>query len=70
MLDYNSYWTILYFIVLLLCIKNNHKMKIQLSNIIFVYLNKISFGIYSLHWPIVCSLGALVIVSGLKTATS
>jgi peptidoglycan/LPS O-acetylase OafA/YrhL len=38
-----------------------------------LYLGKISWGIYSLHWPIICSVGALTIIKlnsvvGLKTA--
>ena len=31
---------------------------------LLLWLGKLSFGIYSLHWPVICSLGAVVLLRG------
>ena len=32
----------------------------------FDKLGSISFGVYSLHWPVFCSIGLLIIISGIE----
>ena len=29
-------------------------------------LNKISFGVYAFHWPVICSIGSYVLLKGIK----
>lgn len=52
----------LYFAVLIVFITYNKSIKRMLSNTILGDLNKISFGVYSFHWPIICSIGALCMI--------
>lgn len=40
----------------LLCVKNFLEAKV------FNFIGEVSFGIYSFHWPIFCSCGALIII--------
>lgn len=61
-LEYDVQWEIFYFAVLIIVINYNNYAKQFLTHKLFIWLNIISFGIYSLHWPIVCSVGALLIL--------
>lgn len=36
------------------------------SGKIFLLMSKISFGIYSFHWPVICSIGSYVLIKGLE----
>ena len=36
------------------------------STTFFKILGKISFGVYSFHWPVICSIGSLALITGLK----
>lgn len=33
---------------------------------IFLLMGKISFGVYSFHWPVICSIGSYILVRGLE----
>lgn len=33
---------------------------------IFLWIGKISFGIYAFHWPVICSVGSWVLIRGMK----
>lgn len=61
-LEYSVQWGIFYFAILIIASNYNNYVKRLLTNKLFMWLNSISFGIYSLHWPIVCSVGALLIL--------
>ena len=58
----NSIWGTLYFAVFIIFVYYNKSVKEKLSKDILCNLNKISFGIYSFHWPVMCSIGALCII--------
>lgn len=58
----SSIWGTLYFAVFIVLIANNKALKEKLSNDFLCNLNKISFGVYSFHWPLICSIGALCII--------
>jgi len=37
-----------------------------LSSRVFLLAGKTSFGVYALHWPIICSVGALCLIKGIQ----
>lgn len=51
---------ILYAFVILYAISRLEVLKKLFSKKVFVDLSKLSFGIYALHWPIICSLSSLL----------
>lgn len=55
-------WGMIYFSVLLLTIPQFPAIEKILSSKIFVKLGRISFGIYSFHWPLLCSVGAALLL--------
>ena len=56
------YGAILLFSWLLITMVRFEKLQKALEVKPLVYLGEISFGIYSFHWPIFCSLGSLLII--------
>lgn len=60
-----SYIQRMFFIALLICIPKIKILNSIFSSRIFKFTGDISFGIYSFHWPLYCSIGALLII---KTA--
>ena len=50
----------IYFSVIVLIIPQFVCLKKVLTSKIFLKLGSISFGIYSFHWPLLCSVGALL----------
>lgn len=58
----NLYTSIFLFATSVLFIPKITLLDKLLKNKILEYLGKISFGIYSFHWPVICSMGSLVIV--------
>lgn len=36
------------------------------SKPIFLLIGKISFGVYAFHWPVICSVGSLVLIHGIQ----
>lgn len=61
-LEFSEQWSIIYFAILIIAINYNKYAKRFLTQKLFLKLNNISFGIYSFHWPIVCSIGATLIL--------
>lgn len=53
---------IFYFSIMLLFVNRTSFAKKILSSKPFVFLGKISFGIYSFHWPVYISIGALIMM--------
>lgn len=51
----------LYFAILIGIIPQLHHVKEILASRFLVFLGTISFGIYSFHWPIFCSIGMLIL---------
>ena len=51
-------FAILFFAILVLIGDNIKPLNTEFAG----FLGKISFGIYSLHWPLICSLGSLIIL--------
>lgn len=37
------------------------------SHKVFLQMSKISFGVYSFHWPVICSVGSLTLIVGLES---
>ena len=52
----------IFFILLIIFVPKIKFMKNILSSKIFKFLGEISWGIYSFHWPLMCSIGALLII--------
>ncbi len=52
-----------FFGVLLIFIPKLKPLERILSSTPFLYVGKISWGIYSFHWPIICSIGALSLIN-------
>lgn len=60
--NYNSYWKVIYICIILYILNSIKEFQSCLSNKLTNNLNKISFGIYSLHWPIICSISSLAML--------
>lgn len=59
---YTVYGGILLFALLLLAIPQSKFLNQLFQNRVFILLGDISFGVYSFHWPIYCSLGAVLML--------
>ena len=55
-LHYTPFWKVFYFGVALLIIGNSATIKQIFSHRLLQSLNRISFGVYSLHFPIICTM--------------
>ena len=53
---------VMFFMALIVFVPKIKFLNWILSGKLMLFVGKISFGIYSFHWPIYCSLGALVII--------
>lgn len=53
---------LLFFMALIILVPKMIGINKILSSKMFEFLGKISFGIYSFHWPLYCSVGALIMV--------
>ena len=62
-LTISSISMLLMFGLLLFVVPKNEKINRVLSHEKMDYLGKISFGVYSIHWPLFCSLSTLLIIS-------
>ena len=58
----NSSYKCLYVFFLLYVLSKMPKVQKFFENRIFLSLYRLSFGIYSLHWPVMCSVGSLVML--------
>lgn len=59
----------LYFLVwcaILAYINQSAKLAVFFSSKIFLQMGKISFGVYSFHWPVICSIGSWMLIYGLE----
>lgn len=61
------YRSILFFTSIIILIPKVKILDNIFSSKFFEFLGKISFGIYSFHWPLYCSVGSLVILGLYKT---
>lgn len=59
----NTYTTILVFLCLILLVPQINFINRFLNLKFFDYVGKISFGIYVFHWPIICSVGAKILLA-------
>lgn len=59
----NTYTTILVFLCLVLLVPQINFINRFLNLKFFDYVGKISFGIYVFHWPIICSVGAKILLA-------
>lgn len=59
----NITWGVLYFALLIFLLSNNNTFQNVLSSNALCKLNEISFGVYSFHWPLICSIGALLMIA-------
>ena len=57
-----SYMKQLFFLALIICVPKIGILNNVFSSKLFEFIGNISFGIYSFHWPLYCSVGGLVIV--------
>ena len=57
-----SYMQQLFFLALIVCIPRIKIFNELLSSKVFEFIGIISFGIYSFHWPLYCSIGGLIMV--------
>lgn len=62
LLKYNSFWETFYMTLLFLTVLMNERIQGFFCFQLFQLTNKISFGIYSLHWPIFCSMSSFLFV--------
>ena len=58
-----TYVTVLFFLSLVIFIPKVKLFDTVFSSTAFDFLGKISWGIFSFHWPVMCSLGALIIIA-------
>lgn len=60
-----SLYTLFWGIVLILI--NKIQLIINLfSKPFFLFVSKISFGVYAFHWPIICSVGSWILIYGIE----
>ena len=59
----NPLSAVLLFGAIILLTPSFPKLDSLLSNLFLVRLEKISFGIYSFHWPVVCSVGGYILLT-------
>lgn len=57
-----SYMQQLFFLALIICVPKIGILNSIFSSKPFCFIGNISFGIYSFHWPLYCSIGGLLIV--------
>lgn len=53
----------IFFLFLIIFVPKVNFINNILSSKLFVFLGEISWGVYSFHWPLMCSLGALLIIT-------
>ena len=58
----DTFLSSLFFACTLICIPKVRLFDKLLSSKIMIFLGKISWGIYSFHWPISCSVGAFIML--------
>lgn len=63
--DYILLYTLLY-CILLLWIERIPFIQKLFSSPILLLMSKTSFGVYALHWPIICSIGSLCLIKGIQ----
>ena len=57
---YKGYFSWVFFCVLIVILPKVVWLKNIFSSKAMLFLGKISFGIYSFHWPVFCSLGMII----------
>lgn len=55
-------WGVIYFAIFIIMATNNRYIQKIFSSKLFCRLNDISFGVYSFHMPLLCSIGALIMI--------
>ena len=68
--DKRSFWNTLGAFFLVAGVVGSRRAGLLLANRIFVYLGRISFALYLLHWPIICSLSFYSVKQGLDHGLS
>ena len=56
---------ILVWCVLVVYVNQSARLAAFFSAKPFLWMGKISFGVYSFHWPVICSVGSFVLIYGL-----
>jgi len=56
----NGWWNTVYAAIFFVLVSSIHSLQNILSSAVIKYSGEISFEIYCLHWPVLCSLGALL----------
>lgn len=57
------YISLLFFTCLIVLTPNIKFLNSMLSSKLFKFLGEISWGVYSFHWPLMCSLGPILIIN-------
>jgi peptidoglycan/LPS O-acetylase OafA/YrhL len=68
--DRRSFWNTLGAFFLVAGVVGSRTAGLLLANRILVYLGRISFALYLLHWPIICSLSFFAVKQGLDHGLS
>ena len=55
-----------FYCFLLVVVERVDFLKRFFGNKFFQFMGKLSFGVYSFHWPVICSVGSVVLVVGLS----
>lgn len=58
-----QFWKSFFFAIVIFFMPRTKLICNIMSSKVFEFLGKISWGIYSFHWPIICSFGALIIIN-------